>query len=160
MTNPDFDQILRTAIHLLRADKGNVQLLDEKENVLKIVSHVGFSGEFLHHFATVSPGYCACGMALKWAKRVIIENIITDPLFSHLGPVFVSYGFRAVQSTPLRDAGGKIFGILSTHFAQPRRLTRAELLMLDTYLEKLRRSGHLHAPAGSAAGHAEVDSPA
>lgn len=130
----DFDAMLNTAIDLLKADKGNVQLLDAAANSLRIVSHAGFNAQFLKHFETVIPGYCACGLALKLKRRVVIDDVFTDPRFSHLGPIFASYGYVAVQSTPLLGPEGNVFGVLSTHFAAPRHLGGAELAALDDFL--------------------------
>jgi GAF domain-containing protein len=133
---PQLYLMLSTAIEMLKADKGNIHLYNPKSHVLQIAAHIGFNDESLNRFKTVMPGDAACGTALKTKQRVIIENVFLDPRFSHLAPAFHRYGFYAVQSTPLLDARGRVFGVLSTHFEMPHAPTDQELEQLDLYLNR------------------------
>src|SRR5262245_9037580 len=96
---PKLRSLLKDAIALLKADKGNIQLYDEKENALTIVASHGFNNQFLEHFRRVQPGYAPCGTALKRKKRVVVEYAFSDRTFGHMAPIFASYGFVAIQST-------------------------------------------------------------
>ncbi|HTL48343.1 MAG TPA: GAF domain-containing protein [Verrucomicrobiae bacterium] len=125
---------LETAIELTQADKGNIQFFDESKNELRIVAQSGFTPQFVEHFRIVRPGYCACGLALKRRERVLVKDIAKHPELSHLAPIFLSYGFTAVQSTPLFGAGGELFGVLSTHFEKPHAFPHPNLEMLDKYI--------------------------
>lgn len=133
--SPQLYQVLATAIEIMNADKGNIQFYDEEEKALKIVAHIGFNDEFLRTFASVSPGHAACGQALEKAARVIVEDIFKDPSFINIGPIIKTFGYTSVQSTPLFDGNGNLFGMLSTHFTKKHYPNAEEFHVLDTYLK-------------------------
>lgn len=127
-------QVLLASIELLGADKGNIQLYDEGEQALKIVTHVGFDQVFLDRFKSVpSGGNCACGKALKGKERVIVEDFRTDPRFTDFGPICSAHDFVAVQSTPLFGSDDRLYGMLSTHFRRAHRPSQRERYLLDCY---------------------------
>src|SRR5262249_41593831 len=93
--------VLVRALDPLRPDKGSVQLYDEREGVLRIVAHVGFSPQYLELFKTVLPGFSVYGAALERCERIIVEDASADDRFAALAPVYASHDFVAMQSTPL-----------------------------------------------------------
>lgn len=128
------EEILAASIDLLGADKGNVQLLDGERRVLQIAVQRGFAQDFLDFFREVSAeDDSACGRALRFGERVVIEDIEADPEFAPLRPIARASGFRAVQSTPLMGRDGKPLGMLSTHFRSVHRPTEQDLRRLDLY---------------------------
>jgi GAF domain-containing protein len=128
------EEILAATIDLLGADKGNVQLLDGERRVLQIAVQRGFAQDFLDFFREVSAeDDSACGRALRFGERVVIEDIEADPEFAPLRPIARASGFRAVQSTPLMGRDGKPLGMLSTHFRSVHRPTEQDLRRLDLY---------------------------
>jgi hypothetical protein len=61
---------------LLGANKGNIQVLDAKQGVLKIVASRGFKQDFLDCFSEVSAADgSACGKALQSGNRIVIEDV-------------------------------------------------------------------------------------
>lgn len=137
--NALLQQVLEACAALLGTTMGNIQILDERDQTLNIVAHMGFSQEFLEHFKSVPLGYSACGSALKQRERVIVENISNDPRFAEFAPIFTKFGFVAVQSTPLFSSDGKLFGMLSNHFAHPHRPSDQDLRLLDLYAQQAAR---------------------
>ncbi len=123
--------ILDAAIDIAHADMGNIQLL--QGDALKIVAHRGFQEPFLHFFNSVNQGHAACGTVLPAAQRVIVEDVTKSPIFigSPALKVMLDAGARAVQSTPLIDQSGQVFGIFSTHYRTARRPLESELRTLD-----------------------------
>jgi GAF domain-containing protein len=75
----------------------------------------------------------ACGRALRFGERIVIEDVEADPEFAPLRPIARASGFRAVQSTPLMGRDGKPLGMLSTHFRSVHRPTEQHLRRLDLY---------------------------
>jgi GAF domain-containing protein len=69
---------------------------------------------------------------------VVVEDVFRDSQFSHLAPIFSRYGYVAVQSTPLLSADGKVVGVLSTHFSEPRRFYTFEFERLDRHIQTWR----------------------
>ena len=126
------NQILDAAIDITRADKGNIQLLDQAET-LRIATQRGFSKDFLDFFNQVQAGEAVCGNALKSVKRVIAEDVTTSPVLvgTPALQVILADGCRSVQSTPLLTRNGRLLGIFSTHYGVPRRFTESDLRLLD-----------------------------
>jgi len=133
---PTLHEVLEASMALLGADKGNVQLYDEREHALKMVTHIGFNQAFLDDFKSVPAGDSVCGAALEQRQRVIMEDASTDARFAHLAPVFASYGFVSAQATPLCSREGKVIGVLSTHWGRPHRPSERELRLLDLYAQQ------------------------
>lgn len=137
-TNPELAgpvaDCLDAAIALTGAQKGNIQLYDEAAATLRIFVQRGFEKPFLEHFEVVSAeSGSACGAALKAGERIVVEDLLTDPILGGTPAqrVLRQANVRAVQSTPLVSRSGRIVGMLSTHFIYPRRLSERELQVLD-----------------------------
>ena len=126
-------EMLRASIHLVRADKGNVQVINPR-GALTIAAQEGFDQPFLEFFKEVSvEDNCACGRALRTGHRIIVEDVETDQEFAPFRPVALAAGYRAVQSTPLIARDGRPLGMLSTHFCNVHRPSDHELWILDLY---------------------------
>lgn len=113
------------------AEMGNLQL--RCADGLRIVVQHGFQPPFLEFFACVSDSGSACGAALRLGRRIVVADVARDPLFvdTPAAPVLARAGVRAVQSSPLLGASGEVVGVLSTHYASPRRLTPRDEVILD-----------------------------
>lgn len=131
-------KILEVAVAVLKADKGNVLLFEEAENLLRNAISIGFPQDFVDRFPTIHlDAPTACARAFRGQARVVVEDIHRDPDFSKLGgEVCESFGFSAVQSTPLRGRNGRKLGILSTHYDRPYRPKDEDLETLDFYIRE------------------------
>src|SRR5258708_1225243 len=128
------NEILRVALELLGADKGNVQLFDAARKVLVIAAHQGFEQSFLDFFKEVSAEFdTSCGRALRAGRRTFIEDLEADEGFAPFRALLSAAGVRAVQSTPLVGRDGRPGGMLSTYFRHMHRPTTHELDLLDLY---------------------------
>lgn len=128
------EETLDTAMALVSAFKGNIQLLDRPSGSLKIVVQRGFGAAFLAFFDAVRAGESsACGCALECGERVIIEDVSTHALLSgsEARAVLLEEGVRAVQSTPLLSSTGQVLGMISTHFDRPHRPSEREVRFVD-----------------------------
>jgi CheY-like chemotaxis protein len=134
-------KVLEVAVAVLKADKGNVLLFEEAENLLRNAMSIGFPQEFMSRFPTIQPDApTACARAFRGQERVVVEDIHLDPDFSKLGgEVCDSFGFSAVQATPLRGRNGRMLGILSTHYDRPYRPPEEDLQTLDLYIHEAER---------------------
>ena len=133
-----FDEILGAAIALMGADFGNIQLLDPSGSHLQIVAHRGFPDWWLQYWNRVSEGHGACGTALAHGERVIVEDITQSPIFvgTDVLEIQLRAGVRAVQSTPLITRSGVPLGMISTHYAVPRRPPERALRLLDLLVRR------------------------
>jgi GAF domain-containing protein len=127
---------LEGALDLAGADRGNVQILDQRTGSLRIAAQHGFGAEFLHHFAVVDDDRSACGRAARERAQTVIVDVRTDANFAPHRKVAASSAFRAVQSTPLIDRTGRLLGVVSTHYPRPYAPPERDL-------EVLKRYGHL-----------------
>jgi PAS domain S-box-containing protein len=128
------DEILRVALGLLGAPKGNVQLFDAAREVLVIAAHQGFEQPFLDFFKEVSAEFdTSCARALRAGRRTFVEDLDADEGFAPYRAIISAAGVRAVQSTPLVGRDGKPLGMLSTYFPNVHRPTTHELDLLDLY---------------------------
>jgi PAS domain S-box-containing protein len=144
LSENDLDAMLKHVLdacnHLLRADKGSVQLYDEKEHCLKLVAQRGFDEAFVETFQIVrDDSTCSCGVALAQGKRIIVDDLASASEFAATAAFLSAYGVAALQSTPLRSQDGQLLGMLSTHFTEPRRPNERELRLLDLYLQQAER---------------------
>ena len=110
---------LEEALSLLRADRGNVQIVDPATGSLVLVLQTGFSDEFLEYFAVVDDDGSACGRAASQHAQTVITDVSTDPDFAPHREIAAASKFRSVNSTPLVDASGQLVGMLSTHYPRP-----------------------------------------
>jgi hypothetical protein len=137
-TIPRLDSLLPTvltgALSLMKADFGNIQIVDPATGALKIVTQAGFGPEFLEYFAVVDDGDgSACARAATQCAQTVVTDVRSDPDFAPHREIAASSGFRGVQSTPLVDYTGHLIGMISTHFRRPRRPSDRELRIMELY---------------------------
>jgi PAS domain S-box-containing protein len=139
-------EILKVAIEISGADKGNIQLVDPASGLLNVVAESGFDRPFIEFFADGNQP-SACGVAVETQQRVIVEDVRQSALFvgSSSLKAMNQAGIRAVQSMPLVSSAGKVLGVISTHFSTSRRSSEQELRLMDLlarqvadYLERQR----------------------
>lgn len=126
-----WQEIMDTAISILKADKGLLQLLEGES--LRIVAHHGHNERFLDCFYGAEDGTSVCGEATRTGQRVIVEDIEQSNIFAGTPALDVlrAAGIRAALSVPLRTGGGKLPGILTTQWSRPHMPDEQDLLLLD-----------------------------
>ena len=126
------EQILKVAIEISGADKGNIQLVEPGTGLLDLATELGFDSSLRDHFPD---GYqpAAFEVALETQQRVIVEDVRQSALFvgSPSLKAMNNAGVRAVQATPLISSAGNVLGVISTHFGNTRRPTEQELRLMD-----------------------------
>lgn len=126
-----WQEIMDTAIGILKADKGTLQLLDRES--LRIVAHHAHDREFLEFFSAAENVSSVCGEACQRGERVVVEDIERSDIYAGTPSLDVlrRAQVRAVQSTPLRTRGGKLLGVLTTQWSSPHMPEKQDLLLLD-----------------------------
>jgi hypothetical protein len=150
-----FGQALEGALSLGGADRGNLQLVNPATGSLVIVAEHGFGAEFLEYFAAVDDDRSACGRAARRHAQTVIVDVTTDPGFAPHRAIAAASGFRAVISTPVIDADGRLIGMVSTHYRQPHYPRARDRQIMQRYGELVGRAmaGHgIAAPDGQAGG--------
>ncbi len=136
---PLLQEVLAAAMELLGANKGKLQLYDEKHNVLRIVAQIGFSQAFVDKFSIVPPFFAICGTAMGTHRREIVENVLTDQRFADERELYLANDVLAMQSTPLYGSDGLLYGVLTTHSRMPGRPSERQLRLLDLYAQQATR---------------------
>ncbi len=127
-----FTDFLKHGVSITAADFGTFQLLDSSRRELRLVTSQGLSSEFTQHFDIVALDNCACGTALKKRSRVVVTDVVTDPVFDDVSRrTLMRANAFSVQSTPLFGKFGELIGIVSTHNSAPRTFSPETLLSLD-----------------------------
>jgi signal transduction histidine kinase/ActR/RegA family two-component response regulator len=133
----DIESVLREVLHAAMAVQGAafglLSLGDPDRPGLALRVHRGFDEAILEEVERVPPGGGACGTAYVERRRVVIEDVETDPIFAPYREAARRAGFRACHSTPLFTRGDGIIGVLSVHFATPRRPSKRETRLMDLY---------------------------
>jgi PAS domain S-box-containing protein len=144
------EEILNVAIEITGADKGNIQLLNQESDTLRLVTQTGFEEPFLELFESCQNGDSACGVALQSKQRVVVENITESEIYAGKPALEAmrDADILAVESVPLISSAGKALGIISTHFSNAHRPSEQELRLMDLlarqtadYLERKRVEG-------------------
>ena len=126
------DQILTLALRFTAADMGNIQLVDG-DGVLRIHAQRGLSEDFLRFFSGVEESQAVCGTALANRSTVVVEDVERSEIFAGKPSlsVMLAAGARAVQSTPISSRSGRLIGVFSTHYREPRTISPQESRLLE-----------------------------
>lgn len=65
------------------------------------------------------PNVGSCGTSTYTGKRVIVENIETDPKWAELKAVALPHGMRCCWSEPIKDSSGKVLGAFGMYYDYP-----------------------------------------
>lgn len=129
-----YEQILESAIALMRSDMGSLQVLDAERKELQLLAWKGFhpdAAAFWKKVSTMTDSIC--GAALSTGGRLIIPDLKTSEFLkdSESRKYYELSGIKAVQSTPLISRDGRVVGMVSTHWRARHTPGERELKMLD-----------------------------
>ena len=132
-----FPALLNQSLSLTDAEFGTFQLFDSALGQLRMIAGQGFDSEFLQHFDRVELDSCACGTVLKKRSRVVVSDVMTDPVFDDSSRgVLIRANAMSVQSTPIFGTSGELIGVVSTHCRKPRRVSPEQLQKLDGMISR------------------------
>ncbi len=79
----------------------------------------------------IGPAAGSCGTAVFRRKRVIVEDIQTDPLWAEYRDLAGRFGLRACWSTPIIATTGRVLGSFALYYQEPRRPSADDLTLID-----------------------------
>jgi PAS domain S-box-containing protein len=133
-TDQLYERILDAALSIMKSDMASMQIVDEKENALRLLTWRGFDAAFGETFRLNRPDTrTSCSIARRTAQRVIVPDVETCDFIVHT-PALEDHrktGIRAVQSTPLVSREGRVLGMISTHWRNPHQPGEGDLRLLD-----------------------------
>ena len=71
------------------------------------------------HGLEYGPQVGSCGTSTYTGKRVLVENIATDPKWADLKYVALPYGMRSCWSEPIKSSSGKVLGAFGMYHDYP-----------------------------------------
>jgi signal transduction histidine kinase/GAF domain-containing protein len=132
-----FSRIVETAMYIMQADRGIVQLLDEHSGVLRIIAYRGFDQPSLNFFNSIHESQAACTAALERREHIIIEDITQNSFMEPQSlEIMLATGVRAVQSLPLFSHTGHLLGMLSTYHRTPHQPDKRALELVDLVVQQ------------------------
>jgi PAS domain S-box-containing protein len=129
-----YKRIVGAAVTIMRSDMASMQIVDEKENGLRMLAWHGFPPEFGEVLKLNRPETkTSCSIARRTGKRVVVPDIESWEFLAG-SPELEGHrqaGIRGVQSTPLLSRDGTVVGMISTHWRQAHQPSERELRLLD-----------------------------
>ena len=79
----------------------------------------------------IGPKHGSCGTAMYRGERVIVTDILTDPLWEDYRDLTNGTGLRACWSTPIMSRRGKVLGSFAMYYLQPQAPTGEEARLTE-----------------------------
>ena len=76
--------------------------------------------------AAIGPKVGSCGTAMYRGQRVVVEDILKDPLWEDFRELAAAAELRACWSTPILSGRGKVLGSFAMYYREPRAPTGDE----------------------------------
>ncbi len=70
--------------------------------------------------APIGPKSGSCGTAMYRGERVVVTDILTDPLWEDYRELARGTGLRACWSTPILSGRGKVLGSFAMYYTEPQ----------------------------------------
>src|SRR5512143_1177418 len=129
-----YQKLVESAVAIMRSDMGSMQAVDEENDVLRLVACHGFDPAFMTTFAVVGhETKTSCAWARRLGQRVVVPDVEAWEVTADSPDLadLLRMGIRSVQSTPLVSRGGRLVGVISTHWRAPHTPAEADLRSLD-----------------------------
>ncbi|HYX63117.1 MAG TPA: ATP-binding protein [Burkholderiales bacterium] len=132
-----YEKITDAAVAIMRADFASMQMLHPERGAageLRLLAFRGFDAHAAKFWEWVrADSQSTCGEALRTGRRATASDVERCDYMTGSEDLetYQHTGIRAVQTTPLVSRGGRLVGMLSTHWRRPHEPGERELRMLD-----------------------------
>ncbi len=109
-------------------------LLLDNDNRLHTAAAPSFPDEYNDTIngLAIGPAVGSCGTAAYLGRQVIVDDVMTDPLWENHRELGNKYGFGACWSEPILAPNGRVLGTLAMYYATPRQPDPANLQLIRT----------------------------
>ena len=131
------ETFVTAAASIMQSHCASLQLLYPERGArgeLKLIVARGFTPEAERYWEWVrSDSGTSCGAALRAGTRVIVPDIEHCDFMKGTPDqaALLAAGIRASQSTPLVSRGGKMLGMITTHWERPHQPSERDFALLD-----------------------------
>ncbi|HXH70194.1 MAG TPA: response regulator [Pyrinomonadaceae bacterium] len=110
-----------------------IMLLDEDEKHLRFCAAPSLPEAFNRAVdgVEIGPAAGSCGTAVYRKERVIVEDILKDPLWADCRDLASQNGLRACWSQPIISEAGKVLGTFAIYYSQPREVSYNEIEIIE-----------------------------
>ena len=127
-------EVLCAVMAITDADMGHVEVWSANGR-LEVTSQVGFEPELLAELnAANETEDSATRRAIRGRERVVLSDVLSEGTDPRLRVLAERAGYRGVQTTPLVTRGGKVLGVISTHYSSPFHPSDSDRRLLDLYI--------------------------
>lgn len=133
----DYKKIVDDAVALMHSDYASLQMLYPERGSggeLRLLAFRGFNPQAARFWEWVgADSKSTCGIALLKKERIVAPDIVGCDFMagSEDQQVYLQTGIHACQTTPLIGRGGKVVGMISTHWRTPHQPSEKDLRLFD-----------------------------
>jgi GAF domain-containing protein len=130
--NTPLGEILKSLVLLIEAQSEemlcSVLLLSDDGNHIRHGAAPSLPEDYVKAVdgAPIGPKHGSCGTAMFRGQRVIVTDILSDPLWEDYCDLASAAGLRACWSTPIMSGRGKVLGSFAMYYREPRTPTGDE----------------------------------
>jgi PAS domain S-box-containing protein len=132
-----YQKLVEAASAVMRSDFASMQMLYPERGSggeLRLLGSQGFPPEAVQFWQWVrTDSNCTCGIALRTGTRVIEPDVANSRIMAGTRDqaALLQNGILAAQSTPLFSRGGRLLGMITTHWRTPHQPEERDLRLLD-----------------------------
>lgn len=135
-TDKDLDEVLNTLVQLVESNApgmlGSVLILAGDRLCHGAAPRLPESYNQAIDGIQIGPSRGSCGTAAYENRRVIVEDVQSDPLWADFRDIATQHKLRACWSQPIISNTGAVLGTFALYYPTPRRPTEAELNLIDS----------------------------
>jgi GAF domain-containing protein len=136
-TNKPLGDILDTLVRMIEAQSPgmfcSVLLLSADGNHIEHGAAPNLPSDYVQGVdgSPIGPKNGSCGTAMYRGERVVVFDILTDPLWEDYRDLAKGTHLRACWSTPILSRRGKVLGSFAMYYAQPQAPTGEEAQLTE-----------------------------
>ena len=111
-----------------------VLLLDENGTTVRHGAAPSLPADYVHAIegSSIGPRAGSCGTAMYLGERVVVTDILADPLWEDYRELAQRFGLRACWSTPIFSPQRTVLGAFAMYYHEPRVPRGDELRLIET----------------------------
>ncbi|MBU0769060.1 MAG: response regulator, partial [Proteobacteria bacterium] len=120
--------------HMLQDISSSIMVMEDNGLYLRPIAGPHLPVDWLKRIDPLRVGKKAgsCGTSAFSGRRVIVENIETDPLWERGRGLALSFGLKACWSEPIKSEKDKILGTFAIYSYEPRSPSHAEIEVIES----------------------------
>jgi|GEM_PF-1877435 len=135
-----YEQALSAAMALTKADAASLQELTADNTHLSLTAWRNLHPDSAAHWRLLdATGLTCCAKAARSFSRARFEDVEAEPELAGTADLaeYRRSAIRACQSTPLVTRSGRVIGLISTHWKEPRQLADGQFRLFDVLVRQI-----------------------